>query len=149
MITIQKSPRLQQEIDEHLELWEMLFQVQTVVSERTLPKHEVRLLVRQLGDHLLSHFDHEEAEDGCFEEALKLAPRLRSNACQLLREHFDLRLQYFTVEHYAMRAQREAADWWAGLESRLSEFVQRFIAHESAENDLLHAAYCEDLGGPG
>lgn len=149
MTTIHHSPLLQQEIEEHLELWEMIFHVQAVVSERALPSCEIRLLLRHLGDHLLSHFDHEEADDGCFEEALMHAPRLRNHAFQLLQEHFDLRLQFFAIEHHATRDQDDPAVWWERLESRLLGFVSRFVAHEAAENDLLHTAYCEDLGGPG
>lgn len=147
MNVIHTSTRLKRELEEHLQLLEMMLCAEAAVANRRASRTDVREILRCLGDDLLAHFDHEEADDGCFEEALIQAPRFRLRASKLLREHFDLRMLFFAVEHLAARSIDDGDTWWAALESRLSEFVKRFVAHEAAENDLLHAAYCEDLGG--
>jgi hypothetical protein len=146
MSVMYSSPSLEREFDEHTELWEMIFHTQATIATRAVPGYEIRRLMRELGDKLLTHFDHEEAPDGCFGEALLRAPRFGLKASALLREHFDLLLQFFGAEYQAVQLREELASSWDTVERHLNAFVDRFVAHEAAETDLLHAAYCEDLG---
>jgi len=99
-------------------------------------------LLSELRRRLRAHLDREE-RDRILERAAAVEPRLQPGAERLLAEHAELR----------DRADRLVASvrvWgWVEVQRRFATFREGLTAHERAENDLLHAAYLEDLGGRG
>lgn len=125
----------------HARLWELFDEVQ----QELITRRATRLgdMLRELGRHLLLHFDHEE-EGGYFTEAIERAPHLRERAEGLLKEHADLEAQLAALQKSVAEASDDGQGW-AGLTDEFSAFLQRFRSHETAENTLLQQAYNLDV----
>ena len=99
-------------------------------------------LLEEFCRRLVSHLDAEE-QSGILELAAEHEPRFARRIEQLLREHDLLRRGA-----NALAAGPEGSDW-QGFRARFVEFRSVLVAHEQAENDVLHGAYSEDIGGRG
>jgi len=93
---------------------------------------------------VLDHFDHEES-GGYFAEAIDAAPRLSERADALLAEHAQMAEQLVELQHRAAM-QTTGARWRHALDHGFVDFMDRFLAHEEAENKLLQEAYFDDIG---
>ena len=104
-----------------------------------------RRLVRELQVRLFEHLATEE-RNRILERAAAAAPRFHERVDRLLAEHRDLRDRM-----NLLAADIEAVDGeaWQPLHVRFVELRRTLRKHETAENDLLHRAYREDIGGPG
>jgi hypothetical protein len=100
-----------------------------------------------LRDQLALHFALVEAF-GYFEDPVEVAPRLGRQADQLRGEHKGLYLEFCELvdrgERMFYDEQHAALALWLGPE--FLEFDARLRSHEERENDLIMAAYDDDIG---
>jgi len=103
---------------------------------------EVRRELLAFRSRLLAHLEAEE-RGGVLERAAAAAPRLARRVDKLRREHEALR------EGVHALVAEAAGPGGCELHARFADFRRRLLGHERAENDVLHAAYRDDLGGSG
>ncbi|MGC3971675.1 MAG: hemerythrin domain-containing protein [Pirellulales bacterium] len=97
-----------------------------------------------LRDALAEHFRREE-EGGYLEEAVGRKPALAHSADQLQEEH--ARLLVLAEELLADAGEaRPLAESWPRLLEKYRTFDASLSRHEAAEDNLLQAAFNEDLG---
>jgi len=103
-------------------------------------------LLGELRDQLGLHFALEEAY-GYFEDALSADPQLSRRADALRGQHRELFLEVCGLEEKA-----EQLLYHEACASRLREisagyhaFYERFVDHESRENDLILQAFADDM----
>jgi hypothetical protein len=130
--------------DEHAALHEMLQAIQTAMRERRLGRESLAQAVAEVKRQVVEHFDHEEC-GGYFAEALEAAPHWSERAAGLLAEHAAMAGELEMFCKQVGESLAGPSDWHA-LEQCFARFVARFQAHETAENELLQAAYGEDIG---
>lgn len=98
-----------------------------------------------LGDFRLCLFDHLASEEarGVLERAAEAEPRFARRVDALRSEHEGLRA--------GANALLAAVDdlSWPELHARFLAFRRELRDHESAENDVVFAAYLQDIGGRG
>lgn len=140
----QESPRQHSLCDEHLRLREMLESVRRALSQRPAPRHELGLLFRELVQHILEHFKHEEA-GGYFAAVIETAPQLRERAGELLLQHPEMTAQLVELQELATKSSVNERRW-REVEEMFAQFLDLFAAHEAAENALLQKAYGDDIG---
>ncbi|NNL67195.1 MAG: hemerythrin domain-containing protein [Myxococcales bacterium] len=105
---------------------------------------EVEPLLEEFRHRLVVHLEMEE-RSGLFERAAIGEPRLSRRIERLRLEHHDLR-HGVTVLAAGVASSHGPADW-SGLATRFAAFRRVLRDHEQAENDVLHSAYFQDLGG--
>ena len=122
--------------------------------EQTVLRSHYRMITRDrvelyiaLRDQLALHFTLEDAF-GYFRDALEENPRLSNRAERLHAQHdtlycemcelVDLSEQILYGENGAETTER--------LTERFLGFYERFTAHERDENDLIFAAFDDDIG---
>lgn len=131
------------------ELWTLLTNLRHRCQRPIAPGH-CRLLIDKLctlRDQLALHFALEEAY-GYFEDPIDVAPRLSRQADLLRGEHKGLYLDFCELVDRAERMlydeQHAALALWIGPE--FLEFDVRLRSHEERENELIFAAYDDDIG---
>jgi hypothetical protein len=131
------------------ELWSLLANLRHR-CQRPIAPGQCRLLIDKLctlRDQLALHFALEEAY-GYFEDPVDVAPRLSRQADQLRGEHKGLYLDFCELVDRAERMlydeQHAALALWMGPE--FLEFDARLRSHEERENELILAAYDDDIG---
>lgn len=152
--TVTVNPAFLQEIKEvHHELWARLAEVRHILSQPvpfTTPPQEFVNLLADLRDQLALLFALEEGY-GYFDGPVFVAPQLGYAAESLRAQHRELYLEFNQLveqaERYAFRGQLKS--WILVLAGSFMRFHQRFMLHESRENDLIQQAYDDDLGGSG
>jgi len=97
----------------------------------------------EIHQHLEQHFAREE-EGGYLEEALVHAPRLKSQAAELMAEH-PLLLKKFGELVAAAKSGKKGQPQWPLLASDLSKAIDELVRHEMGENQLLQDAFAADL----
>ncbi len=107
---------------------------------------EARSLLEEFRLRLLAHLDAEE-QNGILERAAEAEPRFARRIEKLRLEHDVLRQDVVALA--AGPAPRAAGADWDGFHARFVAFRRVLLAHEEAENDVLHGAYMEDVGGRG
>jgi hypothetical protein len=101
----------------------------------------------ELRDQLALHFTLEDAY-GYFEDALMESPRLSGEAERLHAQHESLFLEMCQLVDlaeevlYHERHESEGSSVTAGFHA----FQARFERHERAENELIRAAFDDDIG---
>lgn len=100
----------------------------------------VDALLEEFRRRVVVHLEAEE-ERGVLEHAAAREPRLARRVERLRLEHDELR------RGVARLVAGPAGADWPGLHARFSAFRDVLHHHEQAENDVLHSAYREDLGG--
>lgn len=130
--------------DEHAQLRELMIQVRLELAARKASRARIVAMLTALTDCVLEHFLHEET-GGYFAKVLEAAPRLIPRAEGLCQEHPQMATRLEEL-HRVATGTADAALWWATLEAGFAEFLERFQAHEAAENALIQEAYCDDLG---
>ena len=107
---------------------------------------DVRSLLAEFYGRLLAHLDTEE-QSGILERAARAEPRLSRPVEKLRREHDGLRAGVRGLA--AGPGRTPTGTDWAVFHARFATFCDDLEAHEQAENDVLHSAYMEDIGGRG
>jgi hypothetical protein len=134
---------------DHEQLKELLADLRTLAgSPPALPNHAREFVDRldQLRDQLAFHFSLEEAY-GYFEDAREAAPQLDNQALRLRAQHADLFIRARDLADAAAQQHLQATPDWKSLAAQFFAFDEALQAHESAELNLIFAAFEEDLGG--
>ena len=139
-----------QEIKEvNQELWQLLGDLRHR-CQRPIAPGQCRPLIDKFctfRDQLALHFSLEEAY-GYFQDPVDVAPRLADLAEHLRSEHKSLYLDLCDLLDRAERMfyeeQYAALALWIGPE--FVEFDRRLRYHEERENELIVAAYDDDIG---
>ncbi len=129
---------------EHQELRESLGELNRMLADRLEAVARVAEMVSSLGEHVETHFDEEETA-GLFDDIVERAPRLSDHIAKLRADHQQL----LTTVRQLKKAASEgdgSTDWWENLEKTFHEFSKDLMHHENAENDILLAAYTDDIG---
>jgi len=108
---------------------------------------EIVEILANLRDQLAIHFTLEESF-GYVDDAIEVAPRLSDRAAELKSEHQTLYLHICDVVENAERLlyHEPAAPNISRVAKEYEAFRRQFDAHERAENDLIFAAFDDDLG---
>jgi hypothetical protein len=109
---------------------------------------EAFLLLSRLRDQLAMHFSLEEAY-GYLDDALHCAPHLSELAIELKSQHAMLYVELCQIVDTAEEFVYIPADPDAFLRvvvGRFEEFNARFQQHEQAEQQLILAAFDDDIG---
>ena len=104
-------------------------------------------LLERLRDQLAMHFALEEAY-GYFDSAVDVAPHLSEEAEQLRAEHGTLYLALCEVVEIAVRRsyhERPSLSVGSFVE-RFRQFREDYLEHEPRENELILAAFDDDIG---
>ena len=103
--------------------------------------------LEELRDQLALHFALEDAY-GYFEDAAIEAPRLSQRAEQLRGEHVELFQEMCRLADRADRLLHEKAGGrqLRNLSQAFFAFVDRLQSHERHENELIMAAFDDDIG---
>lgn len=141
---------LQEIKDDNRELHELIEQLHQMFAQQHWNHHRVRDLADacdQLRDQLAMHFSLEEAY-GYFEDAVQQAPRLCDKAERLQAEHSTL---YIAASNLAEDAEKllyseDGAVGIGRLERQFDALYLLLEDHESREQDLILAAFDEDIG---
>jgi iron-sulfur cluster repair protein YtfE (RIC family) len=148
---------LQEIKEDHVELRELLVKVQRALaqSRRRRKPRELVYLFLALQDRLAMHFSLEEAYGYC-EDAIEMAPRLSSQALALRAEHSTLFSSFCHLvedtEELLTPIPKEGRSLWAkrvslvDIAARYELFHEALEEHERRENELILAAFDDDLG---
>lgn len=136
--------------DDHRELWRLLADASGLAAEAENGEpHRRRFADRlaQLRDQLAMHFALEEAY-GYFDDPLSVAPRLCGEAEHLRAQHATLYLELCRLTDEAERIVYQHAPLResVALAEAFDEFHTELQEHEERENDLILAAFDDDLG---
>jgi len=130
---------------EHDRLKRTLARLRQVLVERMAAQSEVVALLADFADSVRAHFDHEEQFDGFFDNVVDEAPWLNDRTEALIDEHGELRSQLEQLQSHAINGVPSDA-WWQKIHSRFEAFWLLFSRHEAQENQLVQAAFNEDIG---
>lgn len=141
---------LQEIKEDSREFRQLLCQSVEVLSDDQPQRVDARGLLDllcKLRDQLALHFTLEEAY-GYFEDALDAAPQLSEQAEALRNEHQSLFAQLIHIVDLADQLCK--GDENVGLRMKIARLFHAFRAdlqlHESRENDLIWAAFNDDVG---
>lgn len=99
----------------------------------------------ELHDKLSAHFREEETS-GLFKELKTAFPRSTHQARELEGEHRTMLRELRAILPETLRFAEARPDSGPGLRRRTLGLLDRLNEHETAENDLIHRLYCEDIG---
>jgi len=141
---------LQEIKDDNLRLQQLLEETRKLVASTKHPQilaAELAGLCGELRDQLALHFALEEAY-GYFEDALSEAPRLSTAAAALKEQHKELFTEIRDIADKAelIQYRKRVNAVPRQLMQRLCDFDARLAEHEMRENDLILAAFDDDLG---
>lgn len=141
---------LQEIKDDAREFRQLLVQSADLLSPALVQHASVKRVVdvlSQLRDQLALHFTLEEAY-GYFEDAIHAAPQLSEQAEHLRNQHQSLFVDYCRVVEAAEQLlYGERDDESRALLARLfRNFLADLQLHEAREQDLIVAAFNDDLG---
>jgi Hemerythrin HHE cation binding domain len=102
---------------------------------------EVRQHLNTAYTHLCLHFRLEE-QGGYFNNVQEMKPRLERALCELVAQHHELRRSLDSLRAEAARA--TAID--DAMRGKIRAWIDRFLAHETRENDVAQDAVDLDLG---
>ncbi|MCA9155103.1 MAG: hemerythrin domain-containing protein [Pirellulaceae bacterium] len=149
--TVTVNAAFMQEIKEvNQELWELLRQVREICGQpfEIVSRREALLnSLELLRDQLALHFALEEAY-GYFDDPVIVAPRLSQMAEQLRGEHRDLYMMACGLAEFVeQRTKRgELTQFVEHVAAQFDSFYNQLLAHEAREQDLILAAYDDDIG---
>ncbi|MDG2385763.1 MAG: hemerythrin domain-containing protein [Pirellulaceae bacterium] len=118
-------------------------------AERTLPEQqtaasEVADLLDRLQQHVTARFQ-EEVENELFNSLIAMAPRLQ-HAIDLLRQDHEQLLKLLNTLCEQAKSENLGRQERDALEQMFQKFSDLYNAHEQREQDLILAAYDDDLG---
>ena len=141
---------LQEIKDVNQELWRLLEEVKHMCSRPISVRQSSRILVDRLSvlrDQLALHFALEEAY-GYFDDPVMVDPRLSVQANRLRDEHRQLYVKICELVEFAERLNHrgEWASWLTRVSVGFHAFYDQLQSHESNEQELILAAYDDDIG---
>lgn len=102
-------------------------------------------LLTALRRDLAEHLGLEERA-GLLSAAAEAAPRLSRRARRLTRDHAQLESELARLLDDLLASQ-SAPERWVDLAQGFGRFSEKLLAHEQAEDEVVHQAFMEDLGG--
>lgn len=138
------SVSLEQIQEEHADLRSMLRDLQTAFGEKKQTAEQLATLLDRSRKVLEEHFQHEE-KGGFFRGIRESAPQFSDRVTALEHEH----PQFLAVidQLRARVSSHEPEDVWRhDCEKLYEEFRRGFLAHETAEHELMQDAYTQDMG---
>ena len=129
---------------EHEGLDQSLSAFRELLTKRKDARATVSTLA-ELSDRVMSHFDHEEQDDGFFENVIDQAPRLKKQATLLIEEHTLMANALTDLRRYVAN-DVPSETWWREVNARFEAFWRIFCRHERAEIDLVQEAFHDDIG---
>lgn len=135
----QRSPRPIETEHEHLR--GLLDRTSQCLIEPPTSRDRLVSVLGELLATIQEHFQHEE-DGGYFTDLIEVSPNLNGRAEALCHEHVEMYAQLDTLRRHV--AEQSIA--WSDLRRDFTVFLGRFQTHETAENDMLQEAYCNDLG---
>ncbi len=141
---------LQEIKDVNQELWRLLEEVRYICSRPIPVRQSSRGLVDRLSllrDQLALHFALEEAY-GYFDDPVMVDPRLSVQANRLREEHRKLYVKICELVDYAeqLHHRGEWASWLTRVSLGFHAFYDQLQTHEANEQELILAAYDDDIG---
>ena len=141
---------LQEIKDDNQQLRDVLCTTQGLLQNHSGHRSDLRQwteALAELRDQLAMHFALEDAY-GYFEDAVVHAPRLSQQAELLRGQHVELFLDICRLADRAdlLLHERLAARHLHNLSHSFFAFVDRLQAHEREENELIMAAFDDDIG---
>jgi len=143
------NPAFLMEIKEdNRELRSLLASTRNCLSRPDCPAHsrDAYMLLSRLRDQLAMHFSLEEAY-GYMDDAVNIAPRLSES--ELKCEHGDMYLELCKIvdsaEEFIYVPPDEEA-FRRVVAERFADFDERLARHEEAEQQLILAAFDDDIG---
>lgn len=142
---------LQEIKEDSQELWSHFQRLEICLLVESPPRMSRRQLyaaLARLRDQLAMHFALEEAY-GYFEDAIEVAPWLSSKADDLRGQHDGFYNEVCGIVDQAEQLlyHEVPGELLEEVVDRFGDFYAMFQKHESAESELIHQAFNEDLGG--
>jgi hypothetical protein len=142
-----RSP-LEQIREQHFELQKRMREIEALLGESPAGEDDPAARRSRLEEPfadlegvLIEHFASEE-QGGYFAEVLGVAPRLSGRVARLRRNHPAFRRRLTRLREHI----RDPTIAWPEVEDRVAALLKALADHESAENDLVHEAFMQDLG---
>lgn len=107
-------------------------------------KDEVAPVLEELATGLTSHFKGEEAE--FFADVSRRIPRHAPTVQRLLQQHGQLLEDFTTLASQALKLSPEQSEIAEQFVTSLGKALKLLRNHEEQENELMLAAYWQDLG---
>jgi iron-sulfur cluster repair protein YtfE (RIC family) len=130
---------------EHQELRRRLRAVHRALADPATTVAQLAGHIESLERQLRGHFA-EEVRGGFFDGIVAQAPQLAARTERLRREH-DLLLAA-AGQLAALAREAPGGQWRELLEAQFHAFSRQLMQHESTENELVQAAYGQDVGAP-
>ena len=139
-------PPLDQIREQHIELRRRMREVEALLGDSAgddVAARRGRLdeLLADFEVALSEHFAIEE-QGGYFAEVLAVAPRLSGRVARLGGNHPAFRRRLTRLRQHIP----DPTIAWPDVEARVAALLKALADHESAENDLVHEAFMQDLG---
>ena len=137
--------------EQHAEIRELIEQLKrrsSRLSDQDEPKavgSETLAILQKLEALLDDHFALEE-KGKYLASALAIAPRLSETAARLLKQHGELLDQLRGIIQRITEA-GPSSPAGSTLEKQIDRFADHLRNHDTAENQLVQAAYFDDHGG--
>ena len=141
---IERLERVDPFVHEHESLHQTLGELRRLLKKRQSPS-QVALALAEFADHAQAHFIHEEEADGFFDSVIEQAPRLKTRADALLKQHAAMSRELTRLLRHAKHG-LVSDEWWSRLNDECESFWQLFCRHERSENDLMQEAFHDDIG---
>ncbi|MEM8680936.1 MAG: hemerythrin domain-containing protein [Planctomycetota bacterium] len=140
-----QSPVLHDIDDEHVRMRTLLGDVAAMLKARAVPVAEAKGDLAAVVTYLAEHFQNEDRKGGFFTEIIDLAPRLSEQAERVSHEHQELLANF---ERFVKRAEAEEgiSSWWEDAQCEFHELSKQLMEHEHREQELLQAAFDDDIG---
>ncbi len=133
-----------------MSLLEVVSDLSTLESGRQTLEAELcacHAIIDCLTVELDEHFEREE-EGGYLHAALAVAPQFDRQAKLLMRQHRDFSERLGRIRIALPRRSSDPSSW-SQLQLDLQDLAGQLKEHEDLENEILGAAFLDDLGGEG
>ncbi len=130
--------------EQHFELQRRMGEMEALLGESRAPaarRSRLEELFADLEGALIEHFAIEE-QGGYFAEVLAVAPRLSGRVARLKRSHSAFRRRLARLREHIP----DPTITWPEVEDRVAALLKALADPESAETDLVHEAFMQDLG---
>ncbi|MCA9002581.1 MAG: hypothetical protein KDB61_11705 [Planctomycetes bacterium] len=130
--------------NEHQELLSLVKSIKRRLASSPWQDPMVPSLLDSLREHLESHFEFEESDDG-FDHLVQKAPWVEPRVEALIAEHRKMLSSACELAAEARSSDRTAPRW-EQLKASFGALEDELTVHEAKEHDLLQEVYTQDVG---
>lgn len=130
--------------NEHQELLSLVKSISRRLAGQPWQDPMVPSLLDSLREHLESHFEYEESDDG-FDHLVQKAPWVEPRVDALIAEHRKMLARACDLSAEARSSDRTAGRW-ERLKESFDTLEDELCVHEAKEHDLLQEVYTQDVG---